>query len=145
MNKSLIAIALAAVALSAGCTAHNDSPKTPMIVGTTPTYRSTARSTDLFVGPYYTQPGVNAGTPVSLPVIPSQDRWDPNDPVATQVYTALTSANSIELKFLRVYAHKGTIWLQGSVHSKDQAERAAKIAKSITGVVTVINDLRAHA
>jgi hypothetical protein len=125
----------------AGCSQHNDYPLTPVMYDTTPTYRSTVRSTDLHVEPFYTQPGVNSGPPAPLPEIPSQDRWDPNDPLATEVYNALTNDQGAQPKYLRVYAHKGQIWLQGTVLSHDQAVRAAMIAKNFTGVRTVRNDL----
>jgi hypothetical protein len=85
---------------------------------------------------------VNGGTPASLPVIPSQDRWDPNDPVATQVYTALTTTDNVHPEFLRVYARKGIIWLQGSVRTRAECDRAAQLARGTHGVTTVRNDLR---
>ncbi len=138
---SILSLFGALVLLAAGCSAHNDSPLTPSIVGTTPTYRSTARSTDLNIGPMFSQPGVNSGPPAPLPVIASQDRWDPNDPVATSVYTALSTKPELQARFLRVYAHKGLIWLQGTVVSKEAAHEAVKIARSIKGVTSVKNDL----
>ena len=143
MDKRFQGLTFAAALLAlAGCSAHNDSPLTPSIVGTTPTYRSTVRSTDVPFGAYYSQPGVNSGPPAPLPVIASQDRWDPNDPVATQVYTTLSGSDAVHLQFLRVYAHNGVIWLQGSVATKDEAVLAAQIARTVRGVATVKNDLR---
>jgi hypothetical protein len=125
----------------AGCSHHDEYPETPVIYDTTPTYRSTVRSTDIHVEPYYTQPGVNSGPPARLPRIPSQDRWDPNDPLATEVYNALASDQGVRPQFLRVYAHNGEIWLQGAVSTPDQAIRAGRITKSIAGVRAVRNDL----
>ncbi len=140
----LIAL-LGLLVLASGCSVHNNSPLTPAIVGTTPTYRSTAKSTDLNIGPMFSQPGVNSGPPAPLPVIASQDRWDPNDPVATSVYTALSTDSSLQAHYLRVYAHKGLIWIQGKVPTKQDAERASEIAKSIKGVNSVRNDLKVAA
>jgi len=124
-----------------GCSHHDSHPATPVVIDTTPTYRSTARSTDLHVEPFYTQPGINSGPPAPLPRIPSQDRWDPNDPLATGVYNALAHDSKIQPKFLRVYAHNGDLWLQGTVSSRDQIPGALTIAKTIKGVRSVRNDL----
>lgn len=124
-----------------GCSHHDRHPATPVVIDTTPTYRSTTRSTDLHVEPFYTQPGINSGPPAPLPRIPSHDRWDPNDPLATGVYNALAHDNKIQPKFLRVYAHNGDLWLQGSVSGPDQISDALAIAKSTKGVRSVRNDL----
>ncbi|MDR3707665.1 MAG: BON domain-containing protein [Capsulimonadaceae bacterium] len=141
--KPMTILLLAGVAAigMAGCSAHTEYAKTPVLVGTTPTYRSTVLSTDPRVEPFYTQPGVNSGPPVSLPLIPSQDRWDPNDPVATSVYNALTTSSDVHLSFLRVSAHKGTIRLQGLVANGTARKRAEAIAKSEPGVRAVQDEV----
>lgn len=142
MKQLLVLAAIGLAAVVAGCSHRDDPPLTPVMYDTTPTYRSTVRSTDAHVEPLYTQPGVNSGPQVSLPRIASEDRWDPNDPLATEVYNELSNQKDVEPKFLRVSAHDGAIWVQGVVSTASQARRAVAVTKAIRGVRSVRSDLR---
>ena len=140
MRGSLCVAAAAAVVLIAGCSAHDQYARTPYVIATTPTYRSTVRSTDPYIEPRYTQPGLNAGTPAPLPRIPSEDRWDPNDPVATEVYDAVTADPSARVRFLRVSAHRGIVRLQGDGRPA-ACRRAIAVARAVRGVRMVRDEL----
>ena len=120
---------------AAGCSPHDDYPKTPSMSTATPTYRSVVMSTDLHVEPLYNQPGANPGKIVPLPVVPdSPSRWDANDAVAGRVYAALTTNNTVQPRALRVYGHRGIVWIQGEVSTSADRDKAIAVAKSVKTV-----------
>jgi hypothetical protein len=123
-----------------GCSARDKPTDTPVYHVGTPTNRSSTNSDEANHEPFYTQPGVNAGKPVTLKPIPSQRGFEPSDPLAEQVYAALSADDPISARYLTTGAKDGVVLLTGTVQTPAQAAQAEKVARSVPGV----KQLRSH-
>ncbi len=117
-----------------GCSAKDPVTMTPVYHIGTPTNRSSVNSWELNGEPLNTQPGVYRGKPVSLPPVPSQRGFEPNDPVALAVLNALGQDSQVSTQYLSVSAKDGVVILTGSVVSPAQKARVEQIARSVAGV-----------
>ena len=139
MNRTVHSvIILAAIALAAaGCSNRDQPVTTPVSAGVTPTYRSSANSTDQPNTPFYVKAGANPGKRVQLPAIASQAGFDENSPIASQVVAAL-AAQHIDTRYLAASANKaGVVRFDGTVASaaiKAKAQAAALGVKGVTGM-----------
>ena len=120
-----------------GCSAKDPVTMTPVYHIGTPTNRSSVNSWELNGEPLNTQPGVYHGKPVSLPPMPSQRGFEPDDPVALAVLNALGQDSGISAQYLSASAKDGVVLLTGSVVSPAQKARAEQIARSVAGVKTL--------
>lgn len=128
--------ALAAVltALIAGCSARDPVTQTPVYHIGTPTNRSSVNSWELNTAPINTQPGVYGGRPVHLKAIPSQRGFEPDDPTAQAVLTALNADRQVPTQYLAASGKDGVVILIGSVSNDLQKARAEGIARTVPGV-----------
>jgi hypothetical protein len=118
----------------AGCSRHDDAPVTPVLRAATPTYQSTVRSTELYTAPYYTQPGIRNGAPVTLPPSPVYRNFEPNDPLSQSVYAALAADGHVPTHYLTSRARDGVVILEGTVGTAAQKQRAESVARAVPGV-----------
>jgi len=140
--KRLAGVAALTVAgLLAGCSAHQDYPKTPSIIDTTPTYRATTNSTDPVHEPFYLTPGVNGGQKSTAPSVPAPDRYNANDPLAVSVYVALARDKTVDAQYVAVEGKADAVLLKGTVASADQKARMETIARQTPGVKSVKDEL----
>ncbi len=126
-----ILIALLGVA---GCSRRDPTTTTPVYHIGTPTNRSSTNSDEANHEPFYTQPGVNGGRPVTLKPIPSQRGFEPSDPLAEQVYAAIGADGTVPTRYLTTGAKNGVVRLTGTVATAAQAAQAEKIARGVPGV-----------
>jgi len=122
------------------------SPKDP--VTATPSYHvgvktnsSSVNSWELNREPLYTQPGVNNGRPVTLKAIPSQRGFEPNDPLAEDVYAALQADEALPTRYLTASAKDGVVVLAGTLPSPALKARAELLARRVPGVRLVRSHL----
>lgn len=127
--------------LLAGCSAKDPPNTTPSYRNGTPTNRSTTNSWELYHEPVYTQPGVNGGKPVTVKAIRSQRGFEPYDPLAEQVYLALTSDPTLPTRYLTASAKGSIVLLSGTVPTAAQKTQAASIARKVPGVTEVRNQI----
>ena len=127
--------------LLGGCS-RSDPPKdTPVFHTGTPTNRSSTNSWEIGHEPFYTQPGVNGGRPVTLTPIPSQARMEPDDPLALAVFRAIAADGSVPTRYLEISAHNGVVQIVGTVGSAAQKRRAETLARAVPGVLRVQSEL----
>lgn len=125
----------------AGCSAKDPPTYTPVYKYGVQTNRSSTNSYEMNGEPRYTQPGVNSGRPVTLKPIPSQRGFEPYDPVAEQVYMALSADGALPARYLSTRAQNGVVILAGTVQNAAQKMRAAQIARGVAGVKQVRNQI----
>jgi hypothetical protein len=130
-----------AAAFLAGCSAHDEYPKTPSYIATTPTYRTTTNSTDPVHEPFYLTPGINGGQSSTAPSLPAPDRYSANNPLAVSVYVALIHNQAIDSQYIAVEGKPNSVWLKGTVASADQKAKIDAIARNTPGVKSVKDDL----
>ena len=61
--------------------------------------------------------------------------------ITAKVKTALSTQRDIKTSDVNVNTHQGIVQLAGFVHSEEAARRAAEIARNVSGVKSVKNDL----
>ena len=127
-------LAITSLCLLAGCSARDPVTQTPVYHIGTPTNRSSVNSWELNSAPLNTQPGVYRGKPVHIKPIASQRGFEPDDPVAQAVLTALTQDGSVPTQYLSALAKNGSVILTGSVTTNAQKARAEQIARAVPGV-----------
>ena len=123
-----------ALLLLTGCSARDPVTQTPVFHTGTPTNRSSVNSWELNSEPANTQPGLYHGRPVYLKPIASQRGFEPDDPVAQAVLTALMSEGSVPTQYLSARAKNGVVILTGSVTTARQKAHAEQIARTVPGV-----------
>ena len=119
--------------LLAGCSARDPVTQTPVYHIGTPTNRSSVNSWELNSAPLNTQPGVYRGKPAHLTPIASQRGFEPDDPTAQAVLSALTQGG-VSTQYLSARAKKGIVILTGSVTTDAQKVRAEQVARTVPGV-----------
>lgn len=131
--------------LMAGCLAKDATTNTPNYHVGTPTNRSSVNSWELNNSPFYTQPGVNNGKPVTLKPIASQRGFEPYDPLAERVYAAWSAANGLDIKYLSAAAKGSVVILTGTVALPAQRTQAEDIARKAPGVTQVVDKITVRA
>jgi hypothetical protein len=139
------ALILLLTVCAAGCSPRDRPDYTPVYKYGVQTNRSTTYSYEMNGTPKYTQPGVNAGKPVTLKPIPSQLRFEPYDAVAERVYMTLNADGALPARYLTASAKNGVVILTGTVQTAAQKARAAQIARGVSGVKQVINRITVRA
>ena len=137
---ALVSAAVAGVAL-AGCSPHEDSPKTPYFIATTPTYRATVNSTDPVIDPIHMTPGVNGGQVVKTPSVPAPDSYNANSPLALAVYVQLIHSSKLDAHYVTVEGKESAVLVQGTVSSAAQKTEIERIARQTAGVKSVQDDI----
>jgi len=129
-------VALPAIALLAlpGCSAKDPVTATPSYHIGVKTNSSSVNSWEMNREPLYTQPGVNNGRPVTLKPIPSQRGFEPNDPLAEDVYAALQADDSLPTRYLSASAKDGVVVLSGTLPSPALRAKAEALARAVPGV-----------
>ena len=120
--------------LLAGCSAKDPVTQTPVYHIGAPTNRSSVNSWELNTEPINTQPGVYHGKPVTLRPIPSQRGFEPDDPIAQAVLTALTANGQVPTQYLSTRGKEGVVILTGSVSNARQKAIAEQTARAVPGV-----------
>lgn len=120
--------------LLGGCSARDPVTQTPVYHAGAPTNRSSVNSWELNTEPIYTQPGVYHGKPAPLKPIASQRGFEPDDPVAQAVFTALTADGQVPTQYLSTRGKGGVVILIGSVSDARQKSRAEQLARAVPGV-----------
>ena len=129
-----------------GCSAHQAPPATPTMSASTPTYRSSSYSYEQPNSPYYTQPGVNGGKPVTLPAIPATNRFDQNTPLAAEVYGALQQKlGSTEVRYVTVQSKGSAVLIGGATQNAGIATKALSIVRQCPGVKSVDDHITVQA
>lgn len=136
VGQALWRVALPAAALLAtqGCSAKDPLTATPSYHVGVKTNSSSVNSWELNKEPLYTQPGVNSGRPVILKAIPSQRGFEPNDPLAEDVYAALQAEPSLPTRYLTASAKDGVVILTGTLPSPALRAKAEATARRVPGV-----------
>ena len=135
-------VMLALILLSSGgCSRRDPETTTPVFHVGTPTNRSSTNSWEIGHEPFYTQPGVNGGRPVTVRPIPSQAGMEPDDPLALAVFQAIAADGGIPTRYLEASAHHGVVQLVGTVADAAQKRRAEAIARAVPGVKQVRSEL----
>lgn len=98
------------------------------------TNSSTVNSWELNHEPFYTQPGVNGGRPVTLKILPSQRGFEPNDPLAETVYAALQADDTLPTRYLTASAKDGIVILSGTVPTRALQLQVEDVARHVPGV-----------
>lgn len=62
--------------------------------------------------------------------------------ITTKVRSAIFSEPNLSAAEINVETFKGRVQLSGFVSTRDEINRAVAIARSVTGVTSVINDIR---
>ena len=65
--------------------------------------------------------------------------------ITTKVKTELAMEKNVSATHIKVETDNGVVKLSGTARSKDEADRAASIAKDTKGVVSVQNDIQVAA
>jgi hyperosmotically inducible protein len=68
-------------------------------------------------------------------------KLDPNEELAIRVRRALEAAGKIDVPAIDIRATDGVVLLYGTTGTKDERERAGRIAASVEGVKSVDNKL----
>ena len=135
-----ISAVLALAALGAtlvGCSRKDPVTTTPSYHIGTPTNSASANSWELGQYGNTIQPGRYSGKTVTLPDVPSQSGFEPNDPLAAAVRDAFARDQSLSARFITVSAKRGIVILEGSVTTPAQRTLAAQIAGNAPGVKAV--------
>lgn len=140
MQRRLAAVSLVLLLLT-GCSRRDPPTNTPVYHFGVQTNRSSTNSWEIGHEPFYTQPGVNGGKPVSLKPIPSEARMEPDAPLALAVYQALAADGSIPTRYLETSAHGGVVQIVGTVPTLAQKRRAEAIARAVRGVKRIQSEL----
>ena len=127
--------------LLTGCSARDPVTQTPVYHVGTPTNRSSVDSWEL-AGPGNPQQRVYGGKPVSLAPIASQRGFEPDDPAARSVLTALEADGSVSTQYLSARAKNGVVILTGSVTTAAQKSRAVQIARAAPGIKYVADQVK---
>ncbi len=133
-SKAAILCGAAALLALPGCSAKDPVTATPAYHVGVKTNSSSVNSWELNREPLYTQPGINSGRPVTLKAIPSQRGFEPNDPLAEDVYAALQSDSALPSRYLTASAKDGVVILSGTLPSAALKSKAEKIARHVPGV-----------
>lgn len=135
-TRAFLRAAPAAAVLIAlpGCSAKDPLTATPSYHVGVKTNSSSVNSWELNREPLYTQPGINSGRPVILKAIPSQRGFEPNDPLAEDVYAALQADSSLPTRYLTASAKDGVVILSGTLPSLALRAKAEEIARRVPGV-----------
>lgn len=144
-NGKKILLAAIAAGILAGCSPRQEAPATPVMVATTPTYRTSVDAGDAVTEPYYLTPGVNGGDKAKAPSVPMPDRYSANSPLAVEVYFALTSDPTLDMQYVAVEGKPHSILLKGTVNSAAQRAAIERAALTARGVKTVKNELAVQA
>jgi hypothetical protein len=134
MSTLRIATVLLLLVTLTGCSAKDPPNYTPVYKYGVQDNRSTTYSYQINGEPRYTQPGVNAGKPVTLKPIPSQRGFEPYDHVAEQVYMAFNADGALPARYLTASAKDGIVILSGTVPTANDRTRAEQIARGVAGV-----------
>jgi len=139
MGRVALCAALPAAVLLAltGCSAKDPLTATPSYHVGVKTNSSSVNSWEMNREPLYTQPGVSSGRPVTLPAIPSQRGFEPNDPLAEDVYAALQADDALPTRYLSASAKDGIVILTGTLPSAALKSKAEEIARRVPGVRTL--------
>lgn len=62
--------------------------------------------------------------------------------VTTKVKTALMTAKDVKSTHIHVKTRRGTVWLTGTVPTRDEKTRAEEVAAGVSGVHSVKNRLK---
>ncbi len=134
-RQALCVVLPAAVLLAVpGCSAKDPLTATPSYHVGVKTNSSSVNSWEMNREPLYTQPGVSSGRPVTLKAIPSQRGFEPNDPLAEDVYAALQADASLPTRYLTASAKDGVVILSGTLPSAALKLKAETLARGVPGV-----------
>ena len=120
--------------LIAGCSAKDPVTQTPVYHIGTPTNRASVNSWELDQAGVNLQPGRYGGKSVTLPAVPSQRGFEPDDPTAQAVMDALAANRPLPTRYLSASAKNGVVLLTGSVNTAVQKRQAEQIARRVPGV-----------
>jgi hypothetical protein len=135
--------AIGATVIAVGCSTRQDAPATPSDTATTPTFRSSTYSYDQPNSPYYTQPGLNGGTSVTLPSIPATNRFDQNTPLASEVYGELQQKiGSEHVRYVTVQSKGSAVLIGGTATSAELVAKVVSVVKRSAGVASVTNHIK---
>ena len=126
--------------ITAGCSPKDPPTDTPVYHLGVKSNSSTVNSWEPNREPIYTQPGVSHGKSVTLKPIASQRGFEPNDPLAEQVYAALQADQSLPARYLSASAKDGIVILTGTVPGQSLKLRVEETARRVPGV----RELRSH-
>ena len=150
-NSNLTLLAKAATVGAAlsimvfGCSAKDKPTFTPIYHYGTMTNSSTVNSWELNTDPTHTQPGAYHGAPATLRTVPSLRGYEPYDPLAVTVFSALSADNTLNTRYLSAGAKNGVVVLVGTVPTKAQRVQAENIAKKVAGVHEVRDQIAIQA
>lgn len=133
-GRACLALFVSFLLVLPGCSAKDPVTATPSYHVGVKTNSSTVNSWELNREPIYTQPGVSGGRPVTLKAIPSQRGFEPNDPLAEDVYAALQADTSLPTRYLTASAKDGVVILTGTLPSLALKARAEAVARHVPGV-----------
>ncbi len=119
-----------------GCSAKDPVDKTPYYHVGTPTNRGSVNSWELSVGSVPVQPADSRGAHVPIAVIASQRGFEPNDPLAQSVYSALGRGH-VDTRYIMVGAKDGVVMISGSAVNQQQVADAMRVASHVEGVKKV--------
>jgi len=142
--KAITASAILSIAVF-GCSAKDKPTLTPVYHYGTMTNSSSVNSWELYTDPNHTQPGAYHGAPATLRTVPSLRGFEPYDPLAVTVFAALSADNSLNTRYLSAGAKNGVVVLVGTVPTKAQRIQAENIAKKVTGVHEVRDQIAIQA
>lgn len=134
MQRLRYATGLALLMTAMGCSPKDPPTNTPIYHQGVKTNSSSVNSWELNREPRYTQPGINSGKSVTLQPIPSQRGFEPNDPLAEQVYAALQSDSTLDARYLSASAKEGIVILRGTVPTAALKAHAEETARHVPGV-----------
>lgn len=78
----------------------------------------------------------------STPKQESTGEYLDDSAITTRVKTALVADKQVSAMDVNVETYKGTVQLSGFANSDTEKQRAAEIARSVSGVKSVKNDIR---
>ena len=128
-------------ALLCGCSARDPVTQTPVYHTGTPTNRSSVDSWELSQ-PIRPEKTVPAEQPSASKTIVSQRGFEPGDPLAVAVLSALDADGGIPTLYLSARAKNGVVILAGSVATPAQKSRAAQVARAVPGVKFVADQVQ---
>ena len=127
--------------LLTGCSAKEAPDTTPTFHVGTPTNRSSINSWEIGTQAGRGPTGATFNGRPLLKPIPSEMGYEPNDPVALQVYSALSADHDLDTRYVSPKAKNGVVILIGTVDTLAQKAQIEKITRSIPGVKKVKSEL----
>lgn len=81
------------------------------------------------------------GVCTALPAYANAGRYVNDSVITTKVTSELIADKGLGAIHVDVHTVKGVVYLTGSIHTKQEADAAAKIAAHVSGVKSVDNDI----